>query len=255
MKKLLLSLLVTLAICACAKKGTTTSGQEDVSVTKIYNLVILDRSGSMLPLRGSAVLGYNGLLDVVRSAQQDHQLEQQNLVTLTLFSDSILTIYDCDTIANIPDLLLDQYVPYGFTALLDAMGHSLTGLQERLDSLQNATAVVTILTDGWENASRNYTLENVQALVDTLKTQGVMFVYMGTNQEVELIATVLHIDNYLSFDSNPTSLQLALDSVMQASAHYYERMAQYNKDTKNMSKEERNEYLRTRNAQNNWFEQ
>ena len=159
MKRSILFLLAIICLAGCAKRSNQSNQSttdENVEVTKIYNLVILDRSGSMTPLREVAVQGYNETLDVIRAAQQQYNLEQQNLVTLTLFSHFITNVYDCDTVQNIPNLLLDEYLPLGGTAMLDAIGISLTKLRNKLDSLQNATAVVTIISDGEENSSSIY---------------------------------------------------------------------------------------------------
>ncbi len=247
------TILLALVCTGCAKKSTQTS-EENVEVTKIYNLVILDRSGSMMPLREVAVQGYNETLDVIRAAQQQYNLEQQNLVTLTLFNHLVTDVYDCDTVQNLPNLLLQDYRPDGMTAMLDAIGISLTKLRNKLDSLQNATAVVTIISDGEENYSSIYKYKDIAAMVDTLKNQGVMFVFIGTNQNVQQTAEALHIDDYKIFEYSTEGMKRAWESGIKASADYYDRMSQYNKDTRNMSKEERNRYYRDRNAEDGWFD-
>ena len=153
-----------------------------------------------------------------------------------------------------PNLLLDNYRPDGMTAMLDAIGISLVQLKAHLNQLENATAVVTIISDGMENASTVWDLGQVVALIDELKEQGVMFVFMGTNQNVGLVANALHIDEYIDFEYSAEGLKSALQRGMNASADYYERMSQYNQDTKDMSKEERNAYYRRQNEKDGWFQ-
>ena len=148
MKRSILFLLAIMCLAGCAKRSSQSTTDENVEVTKIYNLVILDRSGSMMPLREVAVQGYNETLDVIRAAQQQYNLEQQNLVTLTLFNHLVTDVYDCDTVQNLPNLLMQDYQPDGMTAMYDAIGLSLTKLQRKLNKLDNATAVVTIISDG-----------------------------------------------------------------------------------------------------------
>ena len=251
-KPIILFLFAIVAI-GCAKTAKTQS-TENVQVTKIYNLVILDQSGSMMPLREVAVQGYNEILDVIRKAQNEHNLEQQNLVTLALFNHHLTKVFDCDTVQNMPNLLLDNYLPDGMTAMLDAIGISLVQLKAHLNQLENATAVVTIISDGMENASTVWDVGQVVALIDELKEQGVMFVFMGTNQNVGLVANALHIDEYMDFEYSAEGLKSALQRGMNASADYYERMSQYNQDTRNMSKEERNAYYRRQNEKDGWFQ-
>lgn len=250
--KLLICVVAILALIGCTKQHTQTT-DENIDVVKIYNIVILDRSASMSPLREAAVNGYNGILEVVRTAQEQNALVQQNYITLSFFNDSVTNVFDCDTIQNIPDLLLDDYRPQGNTALWDAVGISLDSLKIKLDSLENATAVVTVISDGLENASKHYSIYAVADRIDALKGQGVMFVFMGTNQDVAQTAASLHIDNYRVFEYTAEGMKEAWQSGIDASADYYERMSQYNKDTKGMSKQERNEYYRNRNKEDGWF--
>ena len=242
-----------MCLAGCAKRSSQSTTEENVEVTKIYNFVILDRSGSMMPLREVAVQGYNETLEVIRNAQQQYNLEQQNLVTLTLFKHEITNVFNCDTIQNMPNLLLTEYNPIGATAMLDAIGLSLTNLKTKLDSLQNATAVVTIISDGEENSSKKYKYKDVTNLIDKLKDQGVMFVFMGTNQNVEMVSSALHIDDYKVFEYSTEGMKDAWRSGINASSDYYDRMSQYNKYTRNMSKEERNKYYRDRNKEDGWF--
>lgn len=253
MKRSILFLLAIMCLAGCAKRSNQSTTDENVEVTKIYNLVILDRSGSMMPLREVAVQGYNETLDVIRAAQQQYNLEQQNLVTLTLFNHLVTDVYDCDTVQNLPNLLMQDYQPDGMTAMYDAIGLSLTKLQRKLNKLENATAVVTIISDGLENASHIYSLDRVAKLIDSMKNQGVMFVFMGTNQNVQQTAEALHIDDYKIFEYSTEGMKEAWQSGIDASADYYERMSQYNKDTKGMSKQERNDYYRDRNKEDGWF--
>ena len=253
MKRSIICLLAVLCFVGCAKRANQSTTDENVEVTKIYNLVILDRSGSMMPLREVAVQGYNETLDVIRNAQKQYDLEQQNLVTLTLFNHLVTDVFDCDTVQNLSNLLMQDYWPNGSTAMLDAIGLSLTKLQSKLNKLENATAVVTIISDGLENASHIYTLERVAKLIDSMKDQGVMLVFMGTNQNVEMVANALHIDEYKSFPYTTEGMKRAWESGMKASSDYYDRMSQYNKDTRGMTKEERNKYYRDRNKEDGWF--
>ena len=250
--RFLLLILSVFVLFGCAKQYAQTT-DENVDVVKIYNIVILDRSASMYPLRGAAVQGYNGILEVVRNAQEQNALVQQNYITLSFFNDSVTNVFDCDTVQSIPDLLLDDYRPQGNTALWEAIGVSLDSLKIKLDSLENATAVVTIISDGLENASKHYSIYAVADRIDALKGQGVMFVFMGTNQDVAQTAASLHIDNYRVFEYTAEGMKEAWQSGINASADYYERMSQYNKDTKGMSKQERNDYYRDRNAEDGWF--
>lgn len=244
-----ISFLVLLAGC----RGKSADRIGEIEMTKIYNVVILDRSGSMAPLREVAVNGYNEILKVIRQAQVDNGLVQQNLVSLTLFNTNVTNVYDCDTINNIENLLYANYRPWGGTAMLDAIGQTLSELKLQLESLQNATAVVTIISDGEENSSQLYSVDRISQMIDELKQQGVMFVFMGTNQNVETVSSMLHIDNYRFFEYSSEGLNNAWEQDTKASADYYQRMSEYNHQTRNMTREERNAFYQQKNQQDGWF--
>ena len=65
----------------------------------------------------------------------------------------------------------------------------------------NDNVLVTIVTDGYENASREYNGSAVKALVDELKAKGWVFAYIGANQDVEKVAASMSITNTMCFDT------------------------------------------------------
>ena len=101
MKKIFIILCIFIICIGCAKQ----TSHEEGPATNIYNLVILDCSGSMQPLCEAAIQGYNETLDVIRYAQEQYGIEQQNLVSLVLFNFDITKVFDCDTVQNMPNLL------------------------------------------------------------------------------------------------------------------------------------------------------
>ena len=167
--------------------------------TKIFNVMILDKSGSMSSIARQAVTGVNETLASIRS-QQLKNPEQDNYVTLVAFCGCELkTIYDQVPIAEVKDLTERDYRPCCMTPLYDAVGTTIT----RIHGLANAedTAVaVTIITDGYENASREYSHQALQSLIGTYKEEGWLFAYIGADHDVEAVAYSLHIDNAMQFD-------------------------------------------------------
>ena len=63
--------------------------------------------------------------------------------------------------------------------------------------------MVTILTDGLENASKEYDQKAIKSLVEELKSKGWVFAFMGANQNVEEVAFSLSIQNHILFDASP----------------------------------------------------
>jgi hypothetical protein len=58
---------------------------------------------------------------------------------------------------------------------------------------------VTIITDGEENSSRRYTLEDVRNLIDELKKKDVIFSFIGANIDAAEYAKSLNISNSMQF--------------------------------------------------------
>ena len=174
--------------------------------TKIFNVMILDKSGSMSSIARQAVTGVNETLASIRS-QQLKNPEQDNYVTLVAFCGCELkTIYDQVPIAEVKDLTDRDYRPCCMTPLYDAIGTTITRIHQ-LASAEDTAVAVTIITDGYENASREYSHQAIQSLIGTYKEEGWMFAYIGADHDVEAVAYSLHIDNAMQFDKTEEGTQ------------------------------------------------
>lgn len=172
----------------------------------VYNLIIVDESGSMGHLRPATLSGINETLDTIRQSQKEFAETQQHYLTLVTFSSdpfhpAVRTLIDCKPISEVPENFSD-YNPHGCTPLYDAMGQSLVILHERIKGNPENSAVVTVLTDGLENASREWRADGLHRLIDQLKEEGWSFSYMGSAHNVKDVADLLSIDNYVEFSHN-----------------------------------------------------
>ena len=170
----------------------------DSTETKIYNLIIIDESGSMGCIRHQAMDSVNETIQTIRAAQERNE-SQEHFVTLVTFNDTATIVNDCAPINKIKELTAESYRPDCCTALYDAMGISLNALQKKVS--KEDKVLVTIVTDGYENASKEYNLRTIKALVEKLKTKGWVFAYLGANQDAEEVAFSMSIDNAMSWES------------------------------------------------------
>ena len=174
---------------------------ENKELAQIYNLLIIDESGSMHSLKTSTMSGVNEVLDTIRQAQTDFAESQEHFVTIVTFNTArdanIRITTDAAPINSVP--AFTNYNPSGSTPLLDAVGISLTRLERQLSGNDMATAVVTIVTDGLENASLEYSSAQVRELIERLTTQGWTFSYMGACHDVKQVARRLSIGNVMEF--------------------------------------------------------
>ena len=168
----------------------------------IYNLIIVDESGSMSHLREVTLSGINETIGTIRNAQKEFAQTQVHTLTLVTFdSDSnrpdVRTMIGNQPIANVKEF--KDYMPNGCTPLYDAMGRSLTKLHALIKGDVDASAVVTVLTDGMENSSREWNAQNLRKLIEQLKQEGWTFSYMGSAHNVKEVTDLLSIENVVEF--------------------------------------------------------
>ena len=168
----------------------------------IYNVIILDESGSMTAIYDQALSGINEVLSGIRKNQEEFP-DQQHYVSIVTFEGNgiagIKTRRDRLPIGKVGDFTQKDYRPGGCTPLYDAMGKTLNELEGQISADDRVMA--TIITDGYENASEEYSGKAVKALVSRLREKGWTFAYIGANQDAVEVARDLNIDNALNFDA------------------------------------------------------
>lgn len=190
--------------------------------TRIFNLIIIDESGSMCSIKKEAIDSVNETIQTIRAAQRKHD-EQEHLVTLVTFNDDVKTIYERVPIAEVRELTEDEYIPDCCTALYDAMGVSLNALCKRV--AKRDKVLVTIVTDGYENASKEYSCLAIKALVDELKAKGWVFAYMGANHDVFSVAATISITNVMNFEATSEGAMEMSRKMSDSRSRLYDRMS------------------------------
>ena len=174
--------------------------------TTVFNLIILDESGSMSGVTQQTVSGCNETLNVIRSLQDKHGDTQRNLVSIYLFqSDANIPsryLVKNVPIAEVKDVTTEQYRPNGLTPLLDAVGSTLVDLRAVASTHEDSTGMVTIITDGMENSSTHYNWAQVSSLIKELKEKGWTINLIGANIDVEEMGRKMEIDNTLAFKAD-----------------------------------------------------
>ena len=194
--------------------------------TKIYNLIILDKSGSMESIAGAAVSGFNETLEGIRAAQKQFSDTQEHYVSLLPFcACSMKYVYNCVPVDMVNRLTHSMYQPCCRTPLYDAMGKGITELSRRTKDEKTAAVIVTVITDGLENASREYNGKAIKALVDKMKEEyGWNFSYIGTNQDVESVAANLSISNTMYFEDTEEGTGAMFKTVSKSGNSMYHKM-------------------------------
>ncbi len=152
--------------------------------------VLLDRSGSMQSIKADIVGGFDAFVSEQRAASGECRM------TLARFDNEYELVFADQPIDQVGPLQLE---PRGSTALLDSMGRLVVDAGARLAALPEAqrpgTVVVAVMTDGFENASREWTHAAIKALVDQqTQAYGWQFLYMGADQDAVEVGQGLGID-------------------------------------------------------------
>lgn len=163
--------------------------------------MIVDESGSMSVIREQALAGINETLETIKKAQELHKNMEQRVTLITFDSTHTNFIYDNAAAFKTKPLRKSDYRPCGATPLYDAIGMGIAKINAQ--ATEKDTVLVTIITDGEENCSREYDLKMVKNLIEKQKKQGWTFALIGTdNLDVEAMAHDMGIRNHLQFTEN-----------------------------------------------------
>jgi uncharacterized protein YegL len=174
---------------------------------QVHNLIILDESGSMEPIKTTIIQGFNELVQTIEGIERQFP-EQEHFISFISFNGlGQKLLHFIDPVSKLKQIDDKTYQPDATTPLFDAMGFSINKLKHSLQGQTDYNVLVTILTDGEENASKEYSGNNIKILVEELKQNRWTFTYIGTDHDVEKIANSLSINNTMIFEKNDADIK------------------------------------------------
>ncbi len=155
-------------------------GEQEMKKNLTELVMILDKSGSMSGLESDTIGGYRSMLE------KQKETEGEVLVSTILFNERTSVIHNRESLNKAEPMTRREYIPGGCTALLDAVGSSIdhiVGVHRNLpDDQRPAKTIFVIITDGLENASREYSSAKVKKMIETeTKKYGWEFIFLGAN--------------------------------------------------------------------------
>lgn len=136
-------------------------------------IAILDRSGSMASAKNEAIGGFNVFVEQQRKEPGEARL------SLVLFDNEYILLHEGKDVHNVEPLNETTYVPRGATALNDAIGRTLHEQLARITKDAWADRVIVcVVTDGFENSSKEFTQEQARKLVQEMEAKGWSFVWL-----------------------------------------------------------------------------
>jgi von Willebrand factor type A domain-containing protein len=162
---------------------------------------VLDASQSMAPVAEQAIKGFNQLVG-----------EQQKIAgaahfSLTCFNNRLTPVYDGVPLADIDRLTAKDYQPNGGTALNDAIGTMIDTVAARTN--QSSRVLIAILTDGEENSSSEYSLDDVASRIwERRFTYGWQFLFLSASPDALKCGQAFRIpkQNIVDFSASPQGL-------------------------------------------------
>lgn len=187
---------------------------------KTFVSILLDESGSMQSVRDQVIDGFNEYISGLVGSEV-----KRIRVSLTKFDSSGFNPdYVGAKLKNVPELTRKSYKPNAMTPLYDAVGRMVRALEQQVanDSIKQGDKVLVVIqTDGYENASKEYTKKAIKKLLKEKQKAGWTFVFLGADQNAWGGASDLGVTkwNTIAYHSIDTQ-QIWGDQLVTATASY-----------------------------------
>lgn len=175
--------------------------------------MVLDESGSMMSCQAATIAGFNEFIAGQRAAKDAGKA----YVSLFQFdSPHIKTVFANRPIEEVPNINKDTYQPNGGTNLLDAIGAAITSVNQFLTGIKKEDrpgVIITIMTDGQENASRNYNNQMIKDMVAACEKKDWTFTFLGANIDAFAVGSTFGMTTQNTVSYNTTSMANTMASV------------------------------------------
>ena len=183
----------------------------------IHVVFVIDESGSMTTSQSDVIGGFKRVVDEQKAVK-----DGTCAVSLFKFSDKVTEVYRGKDVNEVEYLDEHTYAPGGMTAMNDGIGVAIDNIGKWLDGMKESEKpeknLVVIMTDGMENASREYTGERIREMIKHQEEKySWSFMYLGTDITDAQAAVDLGIksrgfSSRANVSSNYATVSLALSS-------------------------------------------
>jgi Mg-chelatase subunit ChlD len=197
-----------------------------MSKKKFLICFVLDETGSMEVVREATINGYNEYVDSLRD-------QKKTKMVLVKFNSNGVVVGDLNPIADAIKLSRDNYKPAAITPLYDAVGETIGDVEKYAE---NREVIFVIMTDGLENASKEYTRDNIFKLISEKEESGWQFVYLGANQDAFAVGQSIGVPMATSFNYSQSKTAETFNSMSIGTRRY---IADPDSDEDFLTKEEK----------------
>ena len=198
---------------------------------RILNIFVLDGSGSMSSIKRQIIEGYNSQLKAIKKSTTNEFISRASLFVFdsggwhTSVTDYVQTKFSNIDISEVKELDDETYQPNGGTPMYDGIGRAIKDTNKLLgDEINDIDVIITVLTYGLENASKDYTGSQIADLIKEYQEEyGWVFNFIGANVDVESLANELNIPigNTISFEANAAETQETMNKYTRSINCYY----------------------------------
>jgi uncharacterized short protein YbdD (DUF466 family) len=194
---------------------------------------LLDETGSMMSVRDATISGFNEYIDTLTQRSPDA------LFSLRLFSsEKYAVLAQLTPIALAPRLNYNNYAPGGGTPLYDSIARLVRETETSVSPMTPPPEVLfVIMTDGEENASREFTRERIFALIKAKEETGWSFVYLGANQDAWQVGASIGVNpgRSMQYDANQSGTRVAFNMMAGASDRYLQKRREMRAESPNVA--------------------
>lgn len=191
----------------------------------VYNLIILDESGSMESIKNPTIRGFNEVVQTIKEVEEKFP-QQKHFISFVTFNsdDTKLRLWNQE-VSKLQLIDENLFNPSSSTPLYDAIGQSISRLKETISQNGTYNVLVTILTDGEENSSRIFSQAQINSMIEELKNKSWTFAYIGANHDVITTARGMGINNTMKFEANDRDMEMMFAKEKKARFMMADKMA------------------------------
>ncbi|MBQ4430616.1 MAG: VWA domain-containing protein [Synergistaceae bacterium] len=180
-------------------------------------IFLIDRSGSMNVCEDDTIGGYNSFLE------QQKKGRPGAFVTTVLFDNHYEIFCDHVSISEAAFLSEKEYFARGSTALLDAIGLTISrALSRQAEGGGASETLMVIITDGLDNSSKKYHIKTIFDMIHECEANGWEFIFLGADIDSVRTAQSIGIsrDRAGSFTKDSAGIRGKFDGISRTVAHF-----------------------------------
>ena len=176
---------------------------------KIDIIFLIDRSGSMYGSENDTIGGFNSFIAKQKKNETDAR------VTTILFDHGYEVLYKRKNLYEVNDLTTNEYYVRGSTALLDAIGRTITSMDREVEN----KVLFVITTDGYENSSKEFTRQQIKNMINSHNWE---FIYLGADIDSYIEASSIGIrrNSVANYRKSSEGIDTMYDCISDAAISY-----------------------------------